>query len=137
MRKSFYLSFFIFFLLISCCKEEFDKEITATWEVGIFHDAECGNKYLTFEINPSRGKIQALDITTYWIFYNQSQSTTLTLKDTDFNLSTTNKNGMEGITWTSLNYILNDYSWSLKEVQIKGRVKVSNCWYSINSRKIF
>lgn len=129
----------LLFLMTSCCKDEDERvhQITATWDVGIFNDADHGTKHLTFEIYPNNGYVEALDLKTYWCFYNGKQSKTITLTDSDFNLSHINTNGIYAISWNPFNYILDDYSWVIKEVYIEGQVKVSGSWYSINVKRLF
>ena len=128
----------LLFLLIgisSCCKE--DDCITFTWNVGIYHSTAHNSKHLSIEIFPNEGMIETSDFTTVWVFENGKESTTIRLQDTDFNFVTFQKTGVKGVTWSSLNYILDDYDWVLKEVWLNGRIKISGVWYKIDSKKTF
>ena len=128
----------LLFLLIgisSCCKE--DDCITFTWNVGIYHSTTHNSKHLSIEIFPNGGTIETSDFTTVWVFGNGKESTTIRLQDTDFDFITFQKTGVKGVTWSSLNYILDDYDWVLKEVWLNGRIKISGVWYKIDSKKTF
>jgi hypothetical protein len=131
------LTLFLLIVLCSCCKEDELPEITANWNVGIYNDIDTKAKHLTFEIMPSKGYVEAVSITVNYIFTNGQQTTTLTFKDSDFNLSHINTIGIYGVTWTPVNYLLDDYTWRLQTVYIKGRIKIKECWYSFSARRTY
>ncbi len=131
----------ILFLLIgitSCCKEDDVTDcISISWNVGVYHNAIKKSKHLTIEIYPQQGRIDATDFSTIWVFSNTKESTTIRIPDTDFDYESFKTNGIRGVTWSPLNYILDDYSWVLKEVSITGRIKISGAWYKIDNRRTF
>ena len=129
----------LLFLLIgisSCCKE-IDDCITFSWNVGIYHNTYNNSKHLSIEIFPHEGKVDATDFTTVWVFTNGTESTTIRLQDTEFDYMPFQKTGIKLVRWSSLNYILDDYDWVLKEVLINGRIKISGEWYTIDSIRSF
>ena len=128
----------LLFLLIgisSCFKE--DDCITFTWNVGIYHSTNHNSKHLSIEIFPHEGTIESTNFSTVWVFGNGKETTTIRLQDTDFDFITFQKTGIKGVTWSSLNYILDDYDWMLKEVLLDGKIKISGVWYKIDSKKAF
>lgn len=135
MKKILLLSLLLIGIT-SCCKDEDDMKIS--WNVGVYHDAIKHDKYLTFEMVPSRGKIQAVELSTLWTFSGgRENKKVLRYVDTEFNYKTINDSGIEAVTQYPVNYVLDDEKWSLKEVQLIGRVKVSGEWYHINETRTF
>jgi len=122
-------------LLSSCFKE--DDWISFSWNVGIYHNTANNSKHLSIELFLDEGVIDLVDFTTIWVFKNGKETKTISLKDSEFDYEIFQKTGLKGKTKSPLNCILDDYDWTLKEVSINGRIKVSSLWYEIDSRKTF
>ena len=134
-HKYYILLLFLLSGITSCCKE--DDCISISWNVGIYHIAQNNSKHLSIEIFPHEGRVDDTDFTTVWVFTNGKESTTIRLQDKKFDYMPFQETGIKLVTRSSLNYILDDYDWILKEVLINGRIKISGEWYTIDSKRTF
>ena len=134
MRQVAYFSVLLLALLfVSCCRDD-DDSVELAWKVGVYHDAIHGEKYLTLEFLPSRGTIQAVEFASTWVFTNGVATITREFSNEAFVFSSTS-NQVQGIGTVSVTSILNDSKWWLKEIEIRGRVKVSGCWCNFSGRR--
>ena len=118
----------------SCCE---DEDIRISWNVGVYHDATVGAKYLTVELLPSEGRITDVEISVLWIFCNGDRKREIRHTNSDFNFDYYYDRGLLGRSREPQNYILDDYSYSLIEVEVMGRFKINGEWYKVSERRTF
>ena len=118
----------------SCCK---DDDIKISWNIGIYHDARVGTKYLTIEMYPSEGSVQDVELSALWIFQDGTKEKHVLLSDDQFKFDYFYDRGIQGRSIEPQNYILDDYRYELKEFKVCGRLKINGSWYAIDGKRKF